>query len=164
MCRVAHVECPSLHAVPYLMIFYSLFSTHLVPILNDLQSRPSDSPTPESTIHMGSGEVPMVGNSRSPADVQSYTGTEPCPMVRTTHSSASTGPGHRAIRVLSTLYCPGLFSMTFPTDPPCRQGSCVCFYIQAHGNMPGLRYMLKHCFGKFEMKQNIVKQKGEKIK
>lgn len=26
------------------------------------------------------------------ADVQSYTGTEPCPMVWTTYSSASTGP------------------------------------------------------------------------
>ena len=93
-CAVAHVKCPSLHAVPYLMIFYSFFSTHLVPILDDWQSRPSDYPTPESTIHMGSGEVPLVGNSRSPADVQSCTGTEPSPMVWTTYSSASTGPGH----------------------------------------------------------------------
>lgn len=70
-----------------------------------------------------------------------------------------------AIRVLSTLHCPGLFPMTSPTEPPCSQGvQCVCFHIQAHGNMPGLRYMLKDCFGKFEMKRNIVKQKGEKIK
>ena len=50
------------------------------------------------------------------------TGTEPCPMVRTTYSSASTGPGHRAIRVLSTLCCPGLFPRTTPAEPPCRKG------------------------------------------
>lgn len=125
MCAVAHVKCPSLHAVPYLMIFCSFFSTHLVPILDDWQSRPSDYPTPESTIHMGSGEVPLVGNSRSPVDVQSCTGTEPSPMVWTTYSSASTGPGHSYQGTVHTILS-WLVSHDLPDWTPMQPGGSMC--------------------------------------
>lgn len=127
--------------------------------------QPSDHPTPESTIHMGSGEVPLVGAILGHQQMSRATqGLSPAPWC-----GLPTAVLPQDLDTELSGYCPHCVVLAcFPWHPegtPLQEGvQCVCFYMQAHGNMPDLWYTLKDCLGKFEIKWNIVKQKERKIK